>query len=340
MLDQRRLGRNRPPEHDELTALKNSERYDDLRKVSEFCKNSLKRSTHGTANEPTEPRAIPATANTATNTHGSTITFKNKGFKLDTENNRVRLSKGKNTKDYWSDFALCARPDVDLPTVESVQQVRAVWTGDEWELLRLPRRNRNAGAPGESTVGIDLGIFTFAAGNRGIVPAWLSERRRLLLRHIANCGDSSSGGQSNSTVSGRIAVTHSLSRNTSSNGVEKRVGSITIGDLSGVREDEDDEVKNWGTHGNLDLHGWAFDRFTNILTYKAEMQGVENPVSSVTRRKRARVVGGDSNRVSVGCTYVIRELVAECECERVASESVGWPRIECPLVGAAFDSLV
>ncbi len=28
-------------------------------------------------------------------------------------------------------------------------------------------------------------------------------------------------------------------------------------------------------HGNLDLHGWAFDRFTKRLTYKAKEAGVE-----------------------------------------------------------------
>jgi putative transposase len=48
-----------------------------------------------------------------------------------------------------------------------------------------------------------------------------------------------------------------------------------VGDLSGIREDEENgESKGWGKHGNLDLHSWAFDRFTEMLTYKAEMEGV------------------------------------------------------------------
>jgi len=37
----------------------------------------------------------------------STVTFKAAGFKLDTQYNRVRLSKGSNLKEYWSDFVLC-----------------------------------------------------------------------------------------------------------------------------------------------------------------------------------------------------------------------------------------
>ena len=67
----------------------------------------------------------------------STVTFKADGFKHDPGNNRVRLSKGKNLKDHRSDFLLCeyqTRPDVDLSEVTKVQNVRAVWNGDEWEL--------------------------------------------------------------------------------------------------------------------------------------------------------------------------------------------------------------
>jgi putative transposase len=67
----------------------------------------------------------------------STVTFKKDGFKHDPENDRVRLSKGKNLKDNRSNFLLCeyqTRPDVDLAAVSSVQNVRAVWNGDEWEL--------------------------------------------------------------------------------------------------------------------------------------------------------------------------------------------------------------
>jgi len=36
---------------------------------------------------------------------------------------------------------------------------------------------------------------------------------------------------------------------------------------------ENGESKNWGKHGNLDLHSWAFDRFTG-LSNKAEMEGI------------------------------------------------------------------
>ena len=52
--------------------------------------------------------------------------------------------------------------------------------------------------------------------------------------------------------------------------VEHGVGTIIVGDLSGIRDDED-----WGDSGNLDLHEWAYDRFTTMLEYKAEEQSID-----------------------------------------------------------------
>nr|WP_321169433.1 transposase [Halohasta litorea] len=46
-------------------------------------------------------------------------------------------------------------------------------------------------------------------------------------------------------------------------------GTIAVGDLSGIRDSAD-----WGDHGKLDLHGWAFDRFSEMLEYKAAEHGI------------------------------------------------------------------
>ena len=67
----------------------------------------------------------------------STVTFKEDSFKLDTIHQQVRVSKGTNLKDGWSDFILCeydTGPDDNLTDVEAVQQVRAVWNGEQWKL--------------------------------------------------------------------------------------------------------------------------------------------------------------------------------------------------------------
>jgi len=75
-------------------------------------------------------------------------------------------------------------------------------------------------------------------------------------------------------VVGRTSCTHSKA--IVEECVERGVGTLVVGDLGGIREDdESSEPRNWGDHGNLDLHGWAFDRFTTLLDYKAEVEGID-----------------------------------------------------------------
>jgi len=69
-------------------------------------------------------------------------------------------------------------------------------------------------------------------------------------------------------ASGRIQFFHSLAKHIVERCVEEGVGRISVGDFEGVRDDEKGDSTNWGDHGNLDLHGWAFDRFTSILESK------------------------------------------------------------------------
>jgi putative transposase len=309
------------PEHDELTAyLKSHERYDDLHsQSSQRILQELAEAFHSWygKRDNGDTRANPPGYRKHDDEHPrSTITFKDAGFKLDAENDRVRLSKGENTKDYWSDFTLCeyrTRPDTDLDSVENVQQVRAVWTGEEWELHFVCNVEIDVpDSPGGQTVGIDLGICTFAAlayedETSELYPlGCLKEDGYYFGKHTANCDDSSSerAEQLNRTWSNRRThYFHALAKHVVERCVEKNVGTITIGDLSGIRETEDGDVKNWGKHGNLDLHGWAFDRFTNILTYKAEMEGIDvKQVSEQDTSKSCSCCGRkrDANRVERG----------------------------------------
>jgi Probable transposase. len=81
----------------------------------------------------------------------------------------VRLSKGTNLKDGRSDFVLCESDtrnddDVDLEAVDTVQNVRAVWNGDEWdvqfvckEMIETPETS------GDGVAGVDLGVSNIAA---------------------------------------------------------------------------------------------------------------------------------------------------------------------------------
>jgi putative transposase len=253
----------------------------------------------------------------------STVTWKQNGIKHDTENSRVRLSKGANHKEHpkaW-EYILVeyeTRPGV---TVENLQQVRAVHdkAKGRWELhLVCKDEIETPTAPGEETAGIDLGICNFAAVAYSTEEADLYPGNRLkqdgyyFPKEIAKCDDS--GGERATRLhhkwsERRTHFFHSLARHIVEQYVEKGVGRIHVGDLEGVREDEDGDSKNWGRHGNLDLHGWAFDRFTSILTYKAKVEGIEVvEVSERDTSKTCCVCGreDDSQRVERGL-YVCEE---------------------------------
>ena len=325
------------PEHDELTAyLKGHERYDDLHsQSSQRVLQELAEAFNGWYGKRRngDTRANPPGYRKHGDEHPrSTVTFKAAGFKLDTKYNRVRLSKGSNLKEYWSDFILCeyqTRPDVDLSTMENVQQVRAVWTGDEWELHFVCKVEIEVSeSPGEKTVGIDLGINNFAAlayedGHSELYPMnCLKQDDYYFSKRLAQCDDSDSEQATRLNLkksARRTHYFHTLSKHIVQRCVDEDVGTIAVGDLSGIREDEENgESKNWGKHGNLDLHSWAFDRFTDLLEYKTEMEGITiEQVSERDTSKSCSCCGRkcDANRVERGL-YV-------CDsCDTVANADV------------------
>ena len=228
------------------------------------------------------------------------MTWKQHGFRHDTENDRVRLSKGENHKDRpnaW-EYILVeyeTRPGV---VVENLQQVRAVYdtAKERWELhLVCKDEIETPDAPGNETAGIDLGISNVAAVAYSTEEADLYPGNRLkqdgyyFPKEIAKCDDSSGVRATRlhrKLSERRTHFIHSLAKHIVERCVEKGVCRINVGKLEGVREDENSEAKNWGRHGNLDLHGWAFDRFTNILEYKAKSEGIE--VAEVSERDTSK----------------------------------------------------
>jgi putative transposase len=292
------------PGHNELTTyLKTHERYDDLHsQSSQRVLQELAEAFTGWYGKRRngDTRASPPGYRKHGDDHPrSTVTFKAAGFKIDTKHGRVRLSKGENHKSYWTDFVLCeiqTRPDVDLSVVESVQQVRAVWTGEEWTLHLVCRVAIDVPeSSGEKTAGIDLGIVNFAAiafedSCGELYPLnCLKQDDYYFSKRVARCDDSGSelANRLNQTKSARRTYYfHTLSTHLVERCVEKGVGTIAIGDLGGIRDDDSGETKDWGRHGNLDLHSWAFDRFTGMLEYKAAAEGIT--VNRVSERDTSR----------------------------------------------------
>ncbi|MFP9061640.1 RNA-guided endonuclease InsQ/TnpB family protein [Natrialbaceae archaeon A-chndr2] len=219
----------------------------------------------------------------------TTVTWKQNGIRHDTKNNRVRLSKGANHKEHpkaWEYMLIEyeTRPGV---SIEKLQQVRAVYdrAKGRWELhLVCKDEIEIPAAPGTETAGIDLGICNFATVAYSTEEADLYPGNRLkqdgyyFPKEIARC-DNSGGDEAtrlhHTWSERRTHFFHSLAKHIVAKCTERGVGRINVGTLAGVREDENGDSKNWGRHGNLDLHGWAFDRFTSILTYKAKVAGIE-----------------------------------------------------------------
>ncbi|RJX50305.1 RNA-guided endonuclease InsQ/TnpB family protein [Halonotius pteroides] len=268
----------------------------------------------------------------------STVTWKQNGIKHDTKNNRVRLSKGANHKEHpkaW-EYILVeyeTRPGVE---VDNLQQVRAVHDQqkERWELhLVCKNKIETPNPPGDEAAGIDLGINNFAAVAYSTEDADLYPGNRLkqdgyyFPKEIATCDNSNgerASGLHHKWSERRTHFFHSLAKHIVERCVEKGVGRINIGDLAGVREDEDGSSKNWGKHGNLDLHGWAFDRFTKILTYKAKGEGIEVvEISERDTSKTCCVCGreDDSQRVARGL-YVCESCDAAFNADVSGAENI------------------
>jgi putative transposase len=168
-------------------------------------------------------------------------------------------------------------------------------------------------------VGVDLGINNFAAlayedGHSELYPLnCLKQDDYYFSKRIARCDDSDSVQStrlSQKKSARRTHYLHTLSKHIVQRCVDEGVGTIVVGDLSGIRKDEGSgESEDWGKHGNLDLHSWAFDRFTDLLAYKAEMEGIT--VEEVSERDTSKTCSccgqkRDASRVERGL-YVCDE---------------------------------
>ncbi len=245
----------------------------------------------------------------------STVTWKQQGLKHDKKNDRLRLSKGFNLKSSRNDYILCefeTRPDV---TVENIKVVRAVWNGDNWELHIICKKEiETEGEPDGKTAGIDLGISNYLAisyedSETELYPGnTLKEDNHYFTREEYKTegenGPSDKALRLKRKLSRRKRhFLHTLSKHIVERCVEKNIGTIAIGDLKYIHKKENGENKNWGKSGNKKLYGWEFEKFTEMLEYKAEAKGItveriDEEDTSKTCSSCGKVDG--SNRVERG----------------------------------------
>ena len=214
--------------------------------------------------------------------------------------------------------------------------MRAVWNSDEWELHIVCKHEIKAESPGDKTAGIDLGISNFAAvsystGDHELYPGnALKTDERYFGREIAKCNSSRSNKAlrlRRKRSERRAHYMHAVTRHMINECVERGVGTIAVGNLRGIREDDETgEPRNWGDRGNEDLHGWAFDRFTNLLTYKPKAEGIT--VVVVSERDTSKTCSCCGQKQAAN--RVERGLYVCCECEAVMNaDSNGAENIRC-----------
>ncbi len=304
-----------PDEAELKSELKHHERYSDLhsqsrqRVLEELAEAFTGWDNSGDGNNP------PGYRKRGDNHPRSTVTWKQKGIKHGTKHGQLRLSKGWNLKDGRSDFILAeyeTRPDVEL---ENIQQVRAVWNGDEWELhLVCEKEIPVEDSPGDNSAGIDLGISNYLAidyedGFSELYPGNTLKEDKHYSTHEeyqteGENGPSKRARKARQKLSrGKDHFLHTLSKHIVERCVEEGVEKRTVGDLSGIREDEDGDSRNRGASGNKKLHGWEFSRFTNLLEYKTREHGIlVDRVDEENTSKTCSCCGQirDSNRVERG----------------------------------------
>ncbi len=245
----------------------------------------------------------------------STVTWKQKGIKHDTKHGQGRLSEGwnLNLKDRRSDFILVeyeTPPDVED---ENIQQVRAVWNGDEWE-LHLVCQKEIPDAPDDKTAGIDLGISNYLVindedGAYELYPEYVPKQNK----HYFTREEYQTEGENGSWKRGRKArrklsrrkdhFFHTLSKHVVQRYVKEGVAQIAVSDPSNIHEDENGDLRNWGQSRNKKSRGWDFARFTRMLEYNVKKHGIvidqvdeENPSKTCSCCRQIR----ESNRVECG----------------------------------------
>ena len=144
----------------------------------------------------------------------------------------------------------------------------------------------------------------------------------------------------------RTLLIHNLTTDIVRQCAERKVGTLVIGDLKGIREDKVGKGKNFGKQTNQQLHAWPFARIAEQLEYKCQDAGIvlvrisERGTSStcplcrakeVTREKRGllrcRACGLIINADLAGAINIFTKYLPELEALGVVADFPGLPSL-------------
>jgi putative transposase len=260
----------------------------------------------------------------------STVTYKRSGFRL--EGTTLRLSRGKTvaaeTGEQFLYLELAVPPEAEI---SSPRQVRLVSRNGRWEVHLVCEVPVAHEPPGKGVAAVDLGIINLAAVAYSDGATELYSGRGLLAqeyyfaKETAKCKPSGwQPGSRKRAASGRERrlhrkrsqrrrqYLHAVSRRIVDVCIEKGIGTIILGDLKGIRQRSSGETRNHGRAGNLKLHAWSFNTFTEMLAYKANLAGIATTTMSERNTSRTCSTCGclnANNRVHRGL-YVCSECGA------------------------------
>ena len=179
---------------------------------------------------------------------------------------------------------------INWPSEKEPKRVEIGWDGDQYELRCQYKVEENEEPKGDETAGIDIGEIHLAAVHTGRASWTVNGREHRSLRRQQN--------RTKGRFAKRIArkkrgsrrcrrlvraknryltkirnqikdLLHKQSTRLIKTLHERRVGTVVVGDLTGIRERID-----YGSKANQRLHQWAYGAFVQMLEYKARLHGM------------------------------------------------------------------
>ena len=180
---------------------------------------------------------------------------------------------------------------IDWPSDDEPKRVEIGWDGDQYELRCQYKVEEDEEPKGTKKAGVDLGerhlatVYVENGENISVHGGRLRSLRRQHNRTLSNLRSKIDRKEKGSRRWKRLVCAqdrqlakirnqiedflHKVTTRLVNTLHERRVGSIVVGDLTGIRERID-----FGSRMNQRLHQWAYSKFEHMLTYKAQLRGM------------------------------------------------------------------
>ncbi|WP_259066491.1 RNA-guided endonuclease InsQ/TnpB family protein [Salinibacter ruber] len=180
---------------------------------------------------------------------------------------------------------------IDWPSEKEPKRVEIGWDGDQYEVRCQYKVEGDEEPKGQKKAGVDLGerhlatVYVENGENISVHGGRLRSLRRQHNRTSSNLRSKIDRKEKGSRRWKRLVgakdqqltkirnqiedFLHKVTTRLVNTLHERRVGSVVVGDLTGIRE-----RISYGSRMNQRLHQWAYSKFERMLTYKAQLRGM------------------------------------------------------------------